>query len=261
MRGELVIKARQKVPGSYGILVGGDQKWFSVKGEGICFPDTFKHIPNTTLALIAIVVECALNSWHNGTRSQVKFSEMQFRTRYQFYMKKLECIQKDCPNWMKQFKKDLYESICKKSGHELLALQMDDEDSNIEKICYDFYGVYANYRSFGPLGTHSEHSHIAEQDRLHIVEDSEFEEVEELPQWSRVSNSASTSNVRKDDIEGVPCVKLCLRERPDSSKDQIEVFKQIVDKVCKSGAAVLVGYDQELGQGCQESCLGLKALR
>ncbi|KAG1865575.1 hypothetical protein C8R48DRAFT_601167, partial [Suillus tomentosus] len=156
IRGELVFKARQKVPGSYGIpgsmapqqvaetvqwmikscafMYGGlniatktfnkmapfsnpifkdlfISQWFSVKGEGIRCVDAFKHIPNTTLALIATAVECALNSWHNGTRSQVKFSEMQFKTRYHFYLNKLERMQKDCPNWMKQFKKDLYESI------------------------------------------------------------------------------------------------------------------------------------------------------
>ncbi|KAG1728045.1 uncharacterized protein EDB91DRAFT_1253636 [Suillus paluster] len=112
-------------------------QWFGVKGEGICFADAFKHIPHTTLALIATAVECALNSWHNGTRSQVKFSEMQFRARYQFYANKLERMQKDCPHWMKQFKKELYDSICKESGHELLAPQMDDEGSGIEETYAD----------------------------------------------------------------------------------------------------------------------------
>ncbi|KAG1868922.1 hypothetical protein C8R48DRAFT_598377, partial [Suillus tomentosus] len=164
IRGELVFKACQKVPGSYGIpgsmapqqvaetvqwmvkscafMYGGlnvaaktfDKmapfsnpifkdlfilQWFSVKGEEIRFADAFKHIPNTTLALIAIAVECALNSWHNGTRSQVKFTlccfcdpnAISYTSRYQFYLNKLERMQKDCPNWMKQFKKDLYESI------------------------------------------------------------------------------------------------------------------------------------------------------
>ncbi|KAG2071185.1 hypothetical protein BDR04DRAFT_1117804 [Suillus decipiens] len=136
IRGELVFKAHQKVPGSYSIpdsmnpqqvsetiqwmiksctvIYGGlnlvvaktfDKKapfsnpifkdlfmsqWFSTKGEAVRHPDAFKHIPNTTLALIALVVE-----------SQVKFSEIQFRTRYQFYLNKLEHMQKKCPNWMK----------------------------------------------------------------------------------------------------------------------------------------------------------------
>ncbi|KAG2053964.1 hypothetical protein BDR06DRAFT_884949, partial [Suillus hirtellus] len=133
IRGELVFKTHKKVPRSYGIpgsmapqqvaetiqwmikscafMYGGlnivtktfnkmapfsnpifkdlfISQWFSVKGEGICCVDAFKHIPNTTLALI-----CSHGS------------------EYHFYLNKLERMQKDCPNWMKQFKKDLYESI------------------------------------------------------------------------------------------------------------------------------------------------------
>ncbi|KAG1776167.1 hypothetical protein EV702DRAFT_971984, partial [Suillus placidus] len=168
IRGELVFKVRQKVPGSYGIpdsmapqqvaetvqwmikmcafMYGGlniaaktfdkmapfsnpifkdlfISQWFSVKGEGIRFADAFKHIPNTTLALIA---------------TAVRFNFF-IQSQYQFYLNKLEHMQKDCPNWIKQFKKDLYESIwytpsfyinikllmytnSKESGHELLSL-------------------------------------------------------------------------------------------------------------------------------------------
>ncbi|KAG1853786.1 hypothetical protein C8R48DRAFT_610544, partial [Suillus tomentosus] len=144
----VVSTARQKVPGSYGIpgsmapqqvaetvqwmikscafMYGGlniatktfnkmvpfsnpifkdlfISQWFSVKGEGIRCVDAFKHIPNTTLALIATAVSFYfLYNLTNLTNVDLK---------YHFYLNKLERMQKDCPNWMKQFKKDLYESI------------------------------------------------------------------------------------------------------------------------------------------------------
>ncbi|KAG1844455.1 hypothetical protein F4604DRAFT_1596163 [Suillus subluteus] len=145
--GELVFKAHQKVPGSYGIpgsmapqqvaetvqwmikfcafMYGGLKiatrtfdkmapfsnpifkdlfisQWFSVKGEGIHCVDTFKHIPNTTLALIATAVTFC---------SFCEPDAFLYTFRYHFYLNKLERMQKDCPNWMKQFKKDLYKSI------------------------------------------------------------------------------------------------------------------------------------------------------
>ncbi|KAG1745415.1 uncharacterized protein EDB91DRAFT_1049964, partial [Suillus paluster] len=85
-------------------------QWFGVKGEGIRFADAFKHIPNTTLALIAIVVR-----FNFFIQSPLCWfcdpNTISYTSRYQFYTNKLEHMQKDCPNWMKQFKKELYDSI------------------------------------------------------------------------------------------------------------------------------------------------------
>ncbi|KAG0702910.1 hypothetical protein DFH29DRAFT_1044782 [Suillus ampliporus] len=105
-------------------------QWFGAKGEALRFPDAFKQVPDCILALIATAIECSLNTWLRGVRSQVKFTDAQFKNRYAHYMKKLKGLSKSCPTWLKQFKRDLYLKACKESGHDLLALQgfSDAED-------------------------------------------------------------------------------------------------------------------------------------
>ncbi|KAG1884558.1 hypothetical protein F4604DRAFT_1918989 [Suillus subluteus] len=101
-------------------------QWFGARGEALRFQDAFKQVPDCILALIATAIECSLNTWLRSVRSQVKFTDVQFKNRYAHYMKNLKGLNKSCPTWLKQFKRDLYLKACKESGHDLLASMEQD---------------------------------------------------------------------------------------------------------------------------------------
>ncbi|KAG1818568.1 uncharacterized protein BJ212DRAFT_1268835 [Suillus subaureus] len=83
-------------------------QWFGARDEALRFPDKFRKVPDSILALIATVIECSLNTWLHSVHTQVKFTDTQFKSHYSHFMKKLDGLNKSCPTWLKQFKRDLY---------------------------------------------------------------------------------------------------------------------------------------------------------
>lgn len=96
-------------------------------------------------------MECALRAYITGVKSTHpnNFIAVEFGPRYWYHLTKLEHLEKNCPTWLVNMKKELYQSIwyvfhlwwfsnvlsrenSDQSGHSILALSMEGEDDGID---------------------------------------------------------------------------------------------------------------------------------
>ncbi|EGN93461.1 hypothetical protein SERLA73DRAFT_78756 [Serpula lacrymans var. lacrymans S7.3] len=105
------------------------------KGEGVYYPEHFKGIPLALLVITTVAIKCSLRGYVNGNKATQEFSESVFKTRWEYYFKKLLVLQKKSPVWMKQMRDGLYQDILNLANLHYLGIdedQMKDEDFGID---------------------------------------------------------------------------------------------------------------------------------
>ncbi|EGO30842.1 hypothetical protein SERLADRAFT_404837 [Serpula lacrymans var. lacrymans S7.9] len=110
-------------------------QWYGHKGEGVCYHEHFQDIPLALLVITTAAIECFLRGYLNGNEATQEFSESVFKTRWEYYFKKLSVLQKKSPVWIKRMRDGLYQDILNLANLYYLGIdedQMKDEDFGID---------------------------------------------------------------------------------------------------------------------------------
>ncbi|KAG6835259.1 hypothetical protein H0H93_003351 [Arthromyces matolae] len=85
--------------------------WFKDKeDEGVIFFEDFSPFPIPALALVLTVIDCCLDEWITGVKTQINFSSKLYRDTYNAHLKDIEQFEK----YTKDHSSQVLESICTK---------------------------------------------------------------------------------------------------------------------------------------------------
>ncbi|KAH7918565.1 hypothetical protein BV22DRAFT_1024399 [Leucogyrophana mollusca] len=91
------------------IQKGADVMWFTNKNdEGVVYHHHFKPFPVSALALLLTAIECCIDEWATGTRTDIPFTTQDYRSVYEVHLKCLREFEKHTREH------GLLKKICKK---------------------------------------------------------------------------------------------------------------------------------------------------
>ncbi|KII89482.1 hypothetical protein PLICRDRAFT_109510, partial [Plicaturopsis crispa FD-325 SS-3] len=136
MQGDLDTKARtfsKSRPYCHPIFKNIIQaQWFGRRGEGIRFHEDFRNIPLPIFALVITAVENALREYSTGPQVFINFTDPNFRSRYVYYVDRLQNVETKSPKWFLAMRSDLYNTILDQANLSHLKEDEEAEDDDID---------------------------------------------------------------------------------------------------------------------------------